>query len=88
MGLMGTEDLTDCFLWLPRCRSIHTCFMRGSIDVAFLDSEGCVVDKQEALAPWRFRVGAREAESVLEMPAGVLGRRGIEVGDRIVWPFD
>ncbi len=85
---MGKRDLSRCFLWIPGCRSIHTCFMRGPIDIAFLDSEGNVVGQHESLGPWRVRIARRPADSVIELPAGFLRSHDIELGDRIVWQSD
>ena len=52
-GLMGKKEIGGNALWFPDCRSIHTCFMRIPIDVAFLDRERRVVRKLERLRAWR-----------------------------------
>ena len=49
----------------PRCRSIHTCFMRQPIDVAFLSAAGNVRAVWYGVAPWRV-LACRDAVSVLE----------------------
>jgi uncharacterized membrane protein (UPF0127 family) len=61
--------------------SIHTAFMRFSIDVVFLDRELRVLKMVRALAPWR-TAGAR-AHSTLELASGELERRGVQVGDQL-----
>ena len=82
-GLMGRKDLSNSFLLFPDCSSIHTCFMRGPIDVAFLDRDGRVVSQHERVRPWRLVWGARGSFAVLEVPAGYLRSRGIKPGDVI-----
>ncbi|HVT45088.1 MAG TPA: DUF192 domain-containing protein [Thermoanaerobaculia bacterium] len=82
---MGRRDLTQAFLWIPRCRSIHTCFMKGPIDVLFLDRRRSVVSRHAALQPWRLLAARRPADSVLELPAGWIAAHSIVEGDLIEW---
>ena len=49
----------------PRCGSIHTCFMRRALDVAFLSRTGEVLAVCREVAPWRV-LSCREAASVIE----------------------
>lgn len=49
----------------PRCGSIHTCFMRRTLDVAFLSRTGEVLAVCREVAPWRV-LSCREAASVIE----------------------
>ena len=83
IGLMGRKDLSDVFLLIPRCTSVHTCFMRGPIDLLFLDRARRVLSIHHQAVPWRFFFGPRGADSVLEVPAGYTRRRGIALGDTI-----
>ncbi|HVT03468.1 MAG TPA: DUF192 domain-containing protein [Thermoanaerobaculia bacterium] len=83
VGLMGRRDLSSMLLWIPRCSSIHTCFMRGPIDVAFLNESRQVVSTHKAVKPWRMLVGS--GSGVLEAPAGFLEMRGVAVGDIVEW---
>jgi uncharacterized membrane protein (UPF0127 family) len=85
LGLMGKKKIQGSALWFPRCQSIHTCFMRIPIDVAFLDREGRVVERREALRAWRLVSGGSAADSALELPAGALAELRIELGDLIEW---
>lgn len=82
VGLMGRKDLSRAFLLIPRCSSIHTCFMRGSIDAAFLDGDDRIAEIHESIPPWRFVV-ARKGSAVLELPAGHLAGIGAKIGDKI-----
>ena len=66
----------------PRTGSIHTMFMRFSIDVVFLDNEMRVLSVREAVPAWR-TVKQRGAKATLELSAGEAARVGILPGDRL-----
>jgi uncharacterized membrane protein (UPF0127 family) len=80
-GLLGRADLPagDGVLLRP-AGSIHTHFMRFSIDAIFLDRDLRVVDVRPALRPWRF-ARKRGAKAVLELRAGEAELREIQIGD-------
>ena len=79
-GLLGKRTLdADEGLLLRPAGSVHTAFMRFSIDVVFLDPTLRVIDVAPNVSPWRM-VGKRGAKAVLELPAGEAGRRGIKPG--------
>ena len=82
-GLLGRKSLAsgDGLLLKP-AGSVHTFFMRFSIDVVFLDRDLSVLGVTPELAPWR-TAGRKGARAVLELPAGEAGRRGIRAGDRL-----
>lgn len=85
-GLMGRRDLDDVRLWFPRCASIHTCFMRGNIDVVFLDAENVVVSLHPDVRPWRVvNAGNAKARSVLELSTGGISGLTLQVGDEVRW---
>ena len=71
-------------LWLPRCRAVHTFFMRFAIDAFFVDAGGRVIRQALGLRPWRLAWAAR-ARHTLEFPAG--GAPGLEAGMRLDLPF-
>jgi uncharacterized membrane protein (UPF0127 family) len=80
-GLLGRRGLGEGEGLLIRpTSSIHTFFMRFTLDVAFLDRDGCVVKLVPGLRPWRMSF-ARGARSALELPAGEIERRQLRVGD-------
>jgi uncharacterized membrane protein (UPF0127 family) len=82
-GLLGRKGLEPGEgLLLRPASSVHTCFMRFTIDVVFLDRELQVVGLAENLRPWRAAV-RRGAKAVLELPGGECARRGIRPGDRL-----
>jgi uncharacterized membrane protein (UPF0127 family) len=66
-------------LWIPRCTSIHTFFMRFPIDAAFLDKSGEVIAIYRALQPWRLSWFHPFAAGVLEAGGGALS--GVQKGE-------
>ncbi len=73
LGLMGKPRLeVGRGLLIPRCRSIHTCFMRFPIDAIFLDDQNRTVKLIRNIKPWRLIWGNRKACSVLEVESGWL----------------
>jgi len=83
-GLLGRAHLSAGeAMWLPRCRSIHTCGMRFAIDAVFVDRQWRVVAVRERLAPWRLVLPVRGAWGVVELAGGTLARMGLGVGDEL-----
>jgi uncharacterized membrane protein (UPF0127 family)/CheY-like chemotaxis protein len=82
-GLLGRGGLErgEGLLVQP-AGSIHTLFMRFPIDAVFLDRGLRVVGLAPELAPWRL-AARRHAHSVLELAAGEIEQRAIEVGERV-----
>jgi uncharacterized membrane protein (UPF0127 family) len=82
-GLLGRRGLESGEgLLLRPAGSVHTFFMRFSIDVVFLSRDGEVLKVASALPPWR-TAGARRAKGALELAAGEAEHRGIRVGTRL-----
>lgn len=84
VGLLSSRGLADGEgLWIEPCNSIHTWFMRFTIDAVFLDKQGTVVKLASRMKPWRLTRIARKARGVLELPEGTIERTGTQVGDVI-----
>jgi uncharacterized membrane protein (UPF0127 family) len=82
-GLLGrTEFAGSNALVLAPCAAVHTMFMRFPIDLVFVDGDGRAVRMVPNLAPWRMAVEPF-AHAVVELPAGSLAERPVEVGDRL-----
>jgi uncharacterized membrane protein (UPF0127 family) len=80
-GLLGRARLEDGEgLVLEPCSSIHTAFMRFTMDVLFADRTGKTVKAVPALRPFRLS-GAPGARYTLELPLGTIARSGTLVGD-------
>jgi len=84
-GLLGTARLDPgAGLWLRPCRQVHMFGMRYAVDAVFLDERRRVVRALPRLAPWRVSPLVRDAESVLELPAGTVERAGLAEGAQVV----
>ena len=82
-GLMLAPPLADHEgLLLTGCSSIHSAFMRQTIDVIYLDRNDRVVRCVQRLRPWSVSM-AWGATQVLELAAGSIGRYAIAPNDRL-----
>jgi len=82
-GLLGRDELPSSVgMVLAPCCSIHTAFMRFSIDAAFVSRGGKVVKVVHEIKAWRMALSLR-AYAVVELPAGTLRRRDVATGDRL-----
>jgi uncharacterized protein len=83
-GLLGRSSLHEGEgILLLHAPSIHTFFMRFTIDVVFLGRRGEVLKVCDSVKPWRLR-SCRKAFAVIELRAGEAERRGIVCGDLLV----
>jgi uncharacterized membrane protein (UPF0127 family) len=78
-GLLGRDAFEGAFV-LPHCRCVHTIGMRFSLDVAFLDDDGCIT-KIIALPRNRLGLPVRHSTTVIEAQQGAFARWGVRVGD-------
>ncbi len=71
IGLMGHPYLEQkSGLWIESCNSIHTFFMKFSIDVVYIDRSGKILEIQRNIKPWRIAKPVFKASAVLEMMVG------------------
>jgi uncharacterized membrane protein (UPF0127 family) len=83
-GLLGRRSLPPGEgMLLQPSPSIHTAFLRFPIDVAFLDRNLRVIKLVEHLGPWH-TASAIDGRSTLELAAGEIARRRLEVGDQLL----
>ena len=83
-GLLGRSSLSPSeVLWIKPCNSIHTFFMKFSIDVIFVDRKLRVKKVIRNLAPGRMPWPVWSAHTVFEFAAGALGNCKIEEGDQL-----
>jgi uncharacterized membrane protein (UPF0127 family) len=86
IGLMGRPVLAlgQGMLIKRSGNSIHTCFMKFPIDVAFVSKAGVVVYLKENIKPWRMIVAPMlKSTDCLELPAGALKQNDIQIGDTL-----
>ena len=82
-GLLGRSGLDpSSALIIAPCFSIHTMFMRFGIDAVFVDNDGRAVKIVQDMMPWRMAVDPT-AHAVIELPAGSLRERQVNLGDRL-----
>jgi uncharacterized membrane protein (UPF0127 family) len=82
-GLLGRDGLgAASALIIAPCCAIHTVGMRFAIDVIFVDRKGRVVRTAAAVPPWRIAIAPR-AYAAIEMAAGSVAARGVQIGDSL-----
>jgi uncharacterized membrane protein (UPF0127 family) len=57
--------------------------MRHTIDVMFVDRDGCVLRIERAVRPNRFALSCRKAKAVVELGGGALDQVDVMIGDRL-----
>lgn len=72
-------------LLITPCASIHTFFMRFTIDVIFLDNTNKVLGFSSSVKPNRVRFAPRGTHSVLEVAEGNVIRTGIHLDDILIF---
>jgi hypothetical protein len=71
-------------LWIVPCESVHSFFMKFTIDVLYLDRAKKVRGVRHQMKPWRLSA-CLPAHSVLELPAGLLAQTGTQKGDQLAF---
>lgn len=84
IGLLGRNSLNNgTALWIARCPSIHTFFMKFPIDVVFVDTSLKVCACYKNVRPWRLILPVHGASSVFECSIGAISRGQVEKGDQL-----
>jgi uncharacterized membrane protein (UPF0127 family) len=85
VGLLGRSKMVDgSGLYFPGCRSIHSFFMKISIDVLFLDKELKITKMISCLRPYRLAFSPLKTKHTLELSCGALKELQLKVGDTIL----
>lgn len=85
VGLLGKRTLRqEEGLFIPRCRAIHTCFMRFSMDAVFVNRQMMVVDVQSQIRPFRLLAPVTRAWGVVELAGGRAAQLNLQPGDPLV----
>ena len=73
IGLLNRKSLNQGeALVITHCSSIHTIFMRFSIDVLFVDKENKVIKAISNLKPFRLTYIYPRSSYVIELPTGTI----------------
>jgi uncharacterized membrane protein (UPF0127 family) len=85
-GLLGAESLqAGEGLILAGEKSIHTLFMRFSIDVVYVDKHFNVIRTTSNMVPYRLGPFVTRSDYVLEMPVGTIETTATQVGDQLIF---
>lgn len=83
VGLMFKKSLVGADgLLINPCNSIHTFFMRYSLDIVFLSKDDKIIKIIRNIKPWRMTWIYFKARKTLELPAGKLPL-DVKEGDRM-----
>lgn len=84
VGLLKKSKLEENeALWIHRCNSIHTFFMRFSIDCIFVTKNLMVDDLVENISPWRLVLPRWRSRSVFELKSGMINKLQVKKGDQL-----
>lgn len=83
-GLLGRKELPskEALIIIP-CNSIHTFFMRFSIDVLFVGAGNKIVGIKNGLKPWRLGPIYWRARFAIELPLGTIRESLSSIGDEV-----
>lgn len=82
-GLLGRSALASQEgLWIVPCESVHTFFMRFSIDLIYLDRNRKVKKVRSKVPPWRLSA-CLTAHSVIELAPGSIETSRTLPGDQL-----
>lgn len=80
-GLLGRKGLDgNQGLWIHECKSIHTFFMRFTIDVLYVDKNLKVTCVHRNIKPWRLSWGKFKSDSCFEFQSPAL-TQNVNIGD-------
>lgn len=86
LGRIGLEDGEG--LWIVPCESVHTFWMRFSIDLIYLDRMLRVKKIRKCVPPWRLSA-CLTAHSILELQCGAIDESQTQLGDQLeITPVD
>ncbi|MFH1538512.1 MAG: DUF192 domain-containing protein, partial [bacterium] len=84
-GLMFRNSFGDAdAVILDRCRSIHTFFVKFSIDVVCLDYSDEITGLFESLRPGKIFMPRNQTSTIVELPPGTIKIFSIEPGDSLI----
>jgi uncharacterized membrane protein (UPF0127 family) len=79
-GLLGRDSLpVDTGLLLKPCKQVHTCFMKFTIDVVFIDKHNKIIHL-ETLKPFKISKYVWKAKAVVEFAEGAIERNRLVKG--------
>src|SRR5665647_718739 len=83
-GLMFTKSLPSGFcLHIRPCRSVHTFFMKYTIDILYLDAQYNIIGVEANLKPGKLGAIYPNSVSVIELPEGTIQQNDIQIGQTV-----
>lgn len=83
-GLLSRKSISDGEgLIIKPCCSIHTFFMKFSIDVLFIERNGNIIALYQNVQPWRILPIHLNSHYVIELASGTICAKNIEKGNLI-----
>jgi uncharacterized membrane protein (UPF0127 family) len=77
-GLLGKRSMNkECCLFIPNCNSVHTFFMKFSIDIVMTDSDFRVVCVKECVRPFKIII-CLKASHTFEFISGIIRKKRIK----------
>ena len=84
LGLMGRRALGEGkALMITHCGSIHTHFMRFTMDAIFVDKNLEVQSIYKNIKPWHFVFAGPSSYSVIEFTSGCFDYQKVSIGDQL-----
>ncbi len=84
LGLISKTDLKmEEVFYIPACPSIHTFFMKFSIDVIFTDKKFFIVSLFENVPAGKILFGGFKSRNVFELKAGKIQTHNLKKGDSL-----
>ncbi|MDP1853282.1 MAG: DUF192 domain-containing protein [Candidatus Omnitrophota bacterium] len=83
-GLLFRDSLdASTALIIKPASSLHTFFMRFSIDIIFLDSQNRILKLSSNVTPFKFVLSAFGAKCAVELPAGTIEKFSLSIGGQL-----
>ena len=87
-GLLGRDGLDpEAAILIAPCNSVHTFFMRFTIDVVFASKDGRVLKVCRRLKPWRIAASLR-AHAAIEFDSSAGATEALKPGDLLAIETD
>ena len=84
VGLLGRSSIAPGeALVIDPCTSVHTAFMRFSIDILYVNRDGQVIKVVPEMKPFRVSAAGRMRCYVIELPSGTAAATRTVVGDQL-----
>jgi hypothetical protein len=69
-------------LWIIPCEAVHTFFMKFPLDLIYIDRKHRIRKVVRNVAPWRVSA-CLSAQSIIELPAGMIDETDSQPGDQL-----